>query len=44
MMQLAVRYGAVTANPVREVDAIEHPAKNPHAPSEATKSISSTST
>jgi integrase len=27
MMQLAVRYGAITVNPVREVDRIEHPTK-----------------
>jgi len=27
MMQLAVRYGAISINPVREVDRIEHPAK-----------------
>jgi integrase len=29
MMQLAVRYGAITVNPVREVESIEHPAKKP---------------
>ncbi|WP_051084963.1 tyrosine-type recombinase/integrase [Kribbella catacumbae] len=29
MMQLAVRYGAISANPVREVESIEHPAKKP---------------
>ncbi|GAA1602478.1 hypothetical protein GCM10009789_65730 [Kribbella sancticallisti] len=29
MMQLAVRYGAITGNPVREVESIEHPAKKP---------------
>jgi integrase len=28
-MKLAVRYGAISVNPVREVDAIEAPAKNP---------------
>ncbi|MER7243229.1 site-specific integrase [Kribbella sp. NPDC000426] len=28
-MKLAVRYGALTVNPVREVDAIEAPTKNP---------------
>lgn len=27
MMQLAVRYGAISVNPVREVDRIEHPTK-----------------
>jgi site-specific recombinase XerD len=27
MMQLAVRYGAISVNPVREVDSIEHPTK-----------------
>lgn len=27
MMQLAVRYGAISVNPVREVESIEHPAK-----------------
>ncbi|GAA0943424.1 hypothetical protein GCM10009554_36640 [Kribbella koreensis] len=29
LMQLAVRYGAITVNPVREVESIEHPAKKP---------------
>jgi integrase len=29
MMQLAVRYGAISVNPVREVESIEHPAKKP---------------
>ncbi|WP_020391490.1 helix-turn-helix domain-containing protein [Kribbella catacumbae] len=29
MMQLAVRYGAITVNPVREVESIEHPARKP---------------
>lgn len=28
-MQLAVRYGAISVNPVREVESIEHPAKKP---------------
>jgi integrase len=29
MFQLAVRYGAISINPVREVESIEHPAKKP---------------
>ncbi|WUJ49154.1 hypothetical protein OHA70_23145 [Kribbella sp. NBC_00382] len=28
-MRLAVRYGAITVNPVREVESIEHTAKKP---------------
>jgi hypothetical protein len=27
MMQLAIRYGTISVNPVREVESIEHPAK-----------------
>jgi len=29
VMQLAVRYGAISVNPVREVESIEHPTKKP---------------
>ena len=38
MMQLAVRYGAISVNPVREVDSIEAQPKNPPGAIQAKKS------
>lgn len=43
MMQLAVRYGAISVNPVREVDRIEHPTKKLPEPCARTRSSSSAS-
>jgi hypothetical protein len=37
-MKLAVRYGAITVNPAREVDTIEAKPKNPPEPSLPKKS------